>query len=124
MSEFFSSIKNWLDQYSQIINIILAIYALKISREKTKLKKEADISRTLEIVKEALKKVPNALDPTNLPIVEEKIEPLEEKFNLLENKNLTNAEMYIKLGNIEYVHGNLTKALDYYKKVLEDEEVN
>ena len=133
MSEFFCSIIKYIIQNSIIINttivfimLILAIYSIIISIKNKKLKKEKDeadkTTMALVTIYNNFENVNINLDLKNLPIVQERIEVLEEKVNLLENKALANAEMYIKLGNIEYVHGNLIKAFDYFKKVLEDEK--
>jgi len=69
------------------------------------------------IMGELIKRIPIVLDPKELPVVsKEDIKKLEEKkFVIEEGKGLFNLDFLIKLGNVEYIQGNLQKALAYYK---------
>ena len=100
--------------------IWLIIITLKYkSKEKERKKLMSSLTDCLRM---PLQEIPSLHDPGSPPTVPENIDDIEEKVKLLNEKDYSVIEIFVRLGNIRYTRGNITKALSFYEKALEQAE--
>lgn len=110
---FTQDIFNWIFGFAGFIAAIIGIVAF------FKHRKEIDPDKVLEFINKTLEKVQIQLDLNNLPLIDMKIQELEKRIKILENKDVSiNTATLIKMGNIEFAHCDYAKAMDYYNEAL------
>lgn len=110
---------NWL-LILIIVAIIEAFWLILITikyknKEKEKNKLHSGLTDFFRVT---LSKIPKSFDPSNLLLMPENIDEINEKIELLYEKDFSVIVLFVKLGNVEYAKGNITKAQSFYEKAL------
>lgn len=105
------------------LTIIIVLETLVLIFLSVKLleKEKTEVVLALQLAAKALDKVPLPLNSTDPPFIsKEKIENLEKIIQKMNGSmKLSNPNLLIKLGNVEYTTGNLLMALTYFNEALE-----
>ena len=112
---------SWLIILTAIVvveTLVLIFLTIKLLRRE---KREIDPNALVKLVEKTLEKIPAALDAKQPPAISSKeFAELEERINLISQRGTRlNTGLLVKLGNVEYTQGNLSKALAYFKEALE-----